>query len=79
MGRDPLATDFASLLVAPSWDHWCGTDALGRDILLDQPQQRLWKRHRDGDILIPFPKRLESEIWRQLRGWSTELFSDREV
>jgi hypothetical protein len=29
--------------------------------------------------LIPLPKRLESEIWRQLRGWSTELFSDREV
>ena len=29
---DPLAIDFASLLVAPSWDHWCGTDAFGRDI-----------------------------------------------
>jgi hypothetical protein len=48
---DPLAIDFASLLVAPSWDHWCGTDAFGRDISLDQPQERLWKRHRDGDIL----------------------------
>jgi peptide/nickel transport system permease protein len=29
---DPLAIDFASLLAAPSWDHWCGTDAFGRDI-----------------------------------------------
>jgi peptide/nickel transport system permease protein len=29
---DPLAIDFASLLIAPSWDHWCGTDAFGRDI-----------------------------------------------
>src|SRR6201987_279685 len=29
---DPLAVDFASLLAAPSWDHWCGTDAYGRDI-----------------------------------------------
>lgn len=29
---DPLAVDFASLLTAPSWDHWCGTDAFGRDI-----------------------------------------------
>ena len=48
---DPLAIDFVSLLVAPSWDHWCGTDAFGRDILLDQPQERLWKRHRDSDIL----------------------------
>ena len=29
---DPLDIDFASLLAAPSWDHWCGTDAYGRDI-----------------------------------------------
>ncbi len=29
---DPLAIDFASLLGAPSWEHWCGTDAFGRDI-----------------------------------------------
>lgn len=29
---DPLAIDFTSLLTAPSWDHWCGTDAFGRDI-----------------------------------------------
>lgn len=29
---DPLAIDFASLLAAPSLDHWCGTDAFGRDI-----------------------------------------------
>jgi peptide/nickel transport system permease protein len=29
---DPLAIHFASLLAAPSWDHWCGTDAFGRDI-----------------------------------------------
>jgi peptide/nickel transport system permease protein len=29
---DPLAIDFVSLLGAPSWEHWCGTDAYGRDI-----------------------------------------------
>jgi len=29
---DPLTIDFASLLGAPSWEHWCGTDAYGRDI-----------------------------------------------
>src|SRR5262249_34533212 len=29
---DPLAIDFASILGPPSWTHWCGTDAYGRDI-----------------------------------------------
>jgi peptide/nickel transport system permease protein len=29
---DPLQIDFASILGAPSWQHWCGTDAYGRDI-----------------------------------------------
>jgi peptide/nickel transport system permease protein len=29
---DPLQIDFASLLAPPSWQHWCGTDAYGRDI-----------------------------------------------
>lgn len=30
---DPLGIDFAAILSAPSWDHWFGTDAYGRDIL----------------------------------------------
>lgn len=29
---DPLATDGASALQPPSWDHWFGTDHLGRDV-----------------------------------------------
>jgi peptide/nickel transport system permease protein len=29
---DPLQIDFASILGPPSWEHWCGTDAYGRDI-----------------------------------------------
>ncbi len=30
---DPVAVDFGAILQAPSWDHWLGTDAFGRDIL----------------------------------------------
>jgi len=30
---DPLSIDFAGILAAPSWEHWAGTDAYGRDIL----------------------------------------------
>jgi len=30
---DPVAIDFAATLQPPSWDHWLGTDAFGRDIL----------------------------------------------
>jgi peptide/nickel transport system permease protein len=29
---DPLAIDFVALLQPPSWEHWMGTDAFGRDI-----------------------------------------------
>jgi peptide/nickel transport system permease protein len=29
---DPLDIDWSSILAAPSWSHWCGTDAYGRDI-----------------------------------------------
>lgn len=30
--QDPLATDVGRALQAPSWAHWFGTDALGRDV-----------------------------------------------
>ena len=30
---DPLQIDFAQILGPPSWEHWCGTDVFGRDIL----------------------------------------------
>jgi peptide/nickel transport system permease protein len=29
---DPLAIDFAAMLAPPSWEHWMGTDAFGRDV-----------------------------------------------
>lgn len=29
---DPLAIDFGAMLAPPSWEHWMGTDAFGRDI-----------------------------------------------
>jgi len=29
---DPVAVDFGAILQAPSWEHWLGTDAFGRDI-----------------------------------------------
>jgi peptide/nickel transport system permease protein len=30
---DPLQIDFAAILASPTWEHWGGTDAYGRDIL----------------------------------------------
>lgn len=29
---DPLTTDYAAMLQAPSWLHWFGTDSFGRDV-----------------------------------------------
>lgn len=30
---DPLAVDYGSMLAAPSWQHWMGTDSFGRDVM----------------------------------------------
>ncbi|MDX8395144.1 MAG: ABC transporter permease [Mariprofundaceae bacterium] len=30
---DPAAINVRDILLAPSWQHWCGTDTLGRDVL----------------------------------------------
>ena len=29
---DPLVIDFSAMLAQPSWEHWMGTDAFGRDV-----------------------------------------------
>jgi peptide/nickel transport system permease protein len=29
---DPLDLDYSAMLAPPSWDHWMGTDAFGRDV-----------------------------------------------
>jgi peptide/nickel transport system permease protein len=30
--HDPLSLDYGAMLAAPSWEHWMGTDAFGRDV-----------------------------------------------
>ena len=41
---DPLATNTSRALEPPSWDHWFGTDQVGRDIfvVLSSPHASIW-------------------------------------
>ena len=52
MTDDPIAQDYGALLTGPSWDHWLGTDYLGRDMF-----SRIICCARSGTSSRPWPWR----------------------
>ena len=65
MPKDPLASDPINDLLAPSADHWFGTDKLGRDVF-----SRVIVGARDILIVAPLATHPRHRRWAPRWGWS---------